>query len=120
MTRPRALALCLLILAAPPALSETDIRDERLEQRLERELRELGADFIGHEAIAVPEDGHPKKYLLLDFEQHDNNRHSERQKRIHSICMEILRNRGLVKSLSEEGVHMVSVAFDQRHQYDCL
>lgn len=118
--RTTPLVTCLFMLATPMALAQTNIGNERLEERLAKEMREMGTDFLGHETVAVPEDGHPKKYLLLDFEKHENAQHEERQERIHNICTRILRNRELVRSLSADGFHMVSVAFGRRHQYDCL
>lgn len=120
MMRSACLSGCLVMLVASLAVAQPSTVNERLEQRLEKELRRLETGFIGHETVAVPEGGHPRKYLLLDFEKRENAQRDERQERIHKICMQILSNRDLVKSLSEDGFHMISVAFDRRHQYDCL
>ena len=119
MIQTLALGGLILISTCLPALAATEA-ENRLERHMLSEMGKLGADFQGLEAVSVPEDGHPKKYLLLDFGQPESPRYEARQERIHSICMRILKNRELVRSLSEQGFHMVSVAFNQRHQYDCL
>jgi len=93
---------------------------ERLEDRLASTLKQVHASYEGYEQATVPEDGHPKTYLLLDFEGDNLSRREQRQERIHHICSRILTNRDLVEDLSRRGVHMVSVAFDRQYQYDCL
>ncbi|PAU82267.1 hypothetical protein CK501_03735 [Halovibrio salipaludis] len=93
---------------------------ERLEDRLASTLKQVNASYEGYEHATVPEDGHPKTYLLLDFEGDNLSRREQRQERIHHICSRILTNRDLVEDLSRRGVHMVSVAFDRQYQYDCL
>lgn len=91
-----------------------------LENRLQRELQSVEARFIGHETITTRERAAPKTYLLLDFHYDEMPPQEELQASIHSICTEVLRNQELVRDLSRNGVNMVSVAFDRRHQYDCL
>ena len=120
MIRGLSLTVLALILTASPLSGASEAQTGELEKRLETALGEVGGDFLGHEAVAVPEDGHPKKYLLLDFEGQQSARQQDRQQRIHSICMQILKNRDLVRDLSRDGFHMVSVAFNRRFQYDCL
>ena len=120
MIRVRPLTVLALILAASPLSGATETRSAELEKRLETALGEVGGEFLGHESVAVPEGGHPKKYLLLDFDGRQSAHQQERQQRIHSICMQILKDRELVRDLSRDGFHMVSVAFNRRFQYDCL
>lgn len=120
MVRGYALLAGTLVLSILTFQTAIAGEGQPLEERLKQELAGLDTDFQGHETVAVPEDGHPKKYLLLDFAEEETTRSDERQQHIHRICMRILKNRDLVRSLSREGFHMVSVAFDQRHQYDCL
>ena len=91
-----------------------------LEKRLTATLEQLQSSFEGYERATVPENGHAKTYLLLDFDGRSLNQRSKRQERIHHICSRILTNRDLVRDLSRQGVHMVSVAFDRNFQYDCL
>ena len=109
-------------LAATLLLSPATVADasERLEDRLAATLKKLHASYEGYEQATVPENGHPKTYLLLDFEGDNLSRREQRQERIHHICSRILTNRDLVEHLSRRGVHMVSVAFNRQYQYDCL
>lgn len=120
MVRKQSMIALMVVLSLAPLSAAGTTQETELEQRLESALGDLGAEFVGHESVAVPEDGHPKKYLLLDFEGQHTARKQERQQRIHSICMQILKNRDLVRDLSRNGFHMVSVAFNKRFQYDCL
>lgn len=120
MIRNLTLTVLALMFTAAPSAGAGETQTGQLEKRLKTALGEVGSEYLGHESVAVPEDGHPKKYLLLDFEGQQSARKQDRQQRIHSICMQILRNRELVRDLSQEGFHMVSVAFNKRFQYDCL
>lgn len=120
MIRNLSLTVLTLMLAASSLAYADPAQGAELEERLETALGEMGGEFLGHESVAVPEDGHPKKYLLLDFEGQQSARKQDRQQRIHSICMQILKDRELVRDLSLDGFHMVSVAFNKRFQYDCL
>lgn len=102
------------------SLSALTAADDDLEQRLTATLEPLHASYEGFERATVPENGHAKTYLLLDFDGHNLSRREQRQERIHHICSRILTNRDLVRDLSRRGVHMVSVAFNRDYQYDCL
>ena len=119
MTRNLTLTVLVLMFTAAPLAGAGETQTAQLEERLKTALGEVGSEYLGHESVAVPEDGHPKKYLLLDFEGQQSAR-QDRQQRIHSNCMQILKNRDLVRDLSRHGFHMVSVAFNKRFQYDCL
>ena len=112
----------LTFLAATLLLSPITVAGtgDSLEERLATTLKQLHASYEGYEQATVPENGHPKTYLLLDFEGDNLSRREQRQERIHHICSRILTNRDLVEDLSRRGVHMVSVAFDRQYQYDCL
>ena len=120
MIRSFTFTVLILVLFASPLAGAGESRAAALEKRLEAALGEVGGEFLGHESVAVPEDGHPKRYLLLDFEGQQSAREADRQQQIHSICMQILKNRELVRDLSRKGFHMVSVAFNRQFQYDCL
>ncbi|MGM0433337.1 MAG: hypothetical protein ACQEQ1_01625 [Pseudomonadota bacterium] len=109
--------LAATLLSSPATLAGTS---DDFEERLAATLKQLHASYEGYEQATVPEDGHPKTYLLLDFEGDNLSRREQRQERIHHICTQILTDRDLVKDLSRRGVHMVSVAFDRHSQYDCL
>lgn len=101
-------------------LSTQTPADDGLGERLTATLEQVHASYEGYERATVPENGHAKTYLLLDFDGRNLSRREERQERIHHICSRILTNRDLVKDLSRQGVHMISVAFNRDYQYDCL
>jgi hypothetical protein len=42
------------------------------------------------------------------------------QASVHKVCMTLLKDRELIRQLSDSGYDMVSVAFDRRSQFDCL
>lgn len=105
----------LLLALGTPAMA-----DAGLDKRLSATLNPLNASYQGYQQATVPENGHPKTYLLLDFDDRNLDRREDRQARIHRICRRVLGNRELVDDLSRRGVHMVSVAFSRDHQYDCL
>ncbi|TNC80910.1 MAG: hypothetical protein C9356_11200 [Oleiphilus sp.] len=58
------------------------------------------------------------KYLVLDFKP--VLALTAIQPTVHHICRTILKDIPLVTQLSYEGYGMISVSFDERHQYDCL
>ncbi len=96
-----------------------DVTDE-LSNQLKQNLPSIEARFVGHETITTRERAAPKTYLLLDFRYDQMPEEQDLQASIHSICTEVLHNQELISDLSRHGVHMVSVAFDRHHQYDCL
>ena len=105
---------CLLVLLMAPTQAEP------LDHRMERTLDGLSPHYSGHESVTVETGKTPGKYLLLDFRYPRTPEGDRMQSRIHRICMAVLSNRDLVSELSEAGYDMISVAFDRRHQYDCL
>lgn len=58
-------------------------------------------------------------YLVMDFASADAHEHA-RLRQVHAICSRVLRDDTLIRTLSREGVDMVSVSFDRQSQYDCL
>ncbi len=58
-------------------------------------------------------------YLVMDFVSGDQLE-GQRLQQVHAICSRVLRDEGLIRRLSREGVDMVSVSFDRQSQYDCL
>ncbi|WP_369600870.1 hypothetical protein AAIA72_13690 [Hahella sp. SMD15-11] len=76
--------------------------------------------FIGYQSIpAAAGDGH--SYMLLDFRfEGPVPGEKDLYASIDRICRTVLANRNLVSDLSRAGYDMVSVAFDERSQYDCL
>ena len=62
-----------------------------------------------------------RKYLVVDFRFTGQELASEQlQASVHKVCMALLKDRDLVRSLSDSGYDMVSVAFDRQSQFDCL
>lgn len=83
------------------------------------------AAYIGHESVEredIPEaSAAERKYLIVDFRFIDHIPAGEQlQASVHKACAALLKNRELIRSLSDSGYDMVSVAFDRRSQFDCL
>jgi len=107
--------ICMLVSLMTPAQAEP------LDDRLERTLEKLNPHFSGHESVRIDkDDATSKKYLLLDFRYNQKPEGEMLQTSIHRICAAVLDNRDMVRELTEAGYYMVSVAFDRKHQYDCL
>lgn len=45
---------------------------------------------------------------------------SNSQASVHRVCKTLLKDRELIRSLSDSGYDMVAVAFDRQSQFDCL
>jgi len=82
------------------------------------------ATYIGYESVerqAVPVSSTvDRKYLIVDFRLQDNPGTEQMQASVHKVCMAMLKNRDLIRDLTDQGYDMVSVAFDRRSQFDCL
>jgi len=83
------------------------------------------AAYIGHESVErqdIPEASPvERKYLIVDFRFTDQMPAGDQlQASVHKACKALLENRELIRSLSDSGYDMVSVAFDRRSQFDCL
>lgn len=61
-----------------------------------------------------------RKYLIVDFRINPATGQEQLQASVHKACMTLLHDRELIRSLSDAGYDMVSVAFDRQSQYDCL
>ncbi|WP_141215555.1 phosphoribosylformylglycinamidine synthase subunit PurS [Hahella sp. CCB-MM4] len=79
--------------------------------------------LIGYQSVEhVRADAYgASKYIVLDFRA-DKARlaDDEAVAKVEFICRKIISNRPLLKDLSELGYDMVSVAFDETSQFDCL
>ncbi len=81
--------------------------------------------YIGYESVeredipvSAPVD---RKYLIVDFRFPSSPADDEQlQASVHKVCMALLKNRDLIRTLSDSGYDMVSVAFDRRSQFDCM
>lgn len=82
------------------------------------------ATYIGYESIEredIPATSHvERKYLVVDFRFKSNPARDQLQASVHKVCMALLKDRELIRSLSDSGYDMVAVAFDRESQYDCL
>lgn len=80
--------------------------------------------YIGYESVeredipvSAPVD---RKYLIVDFRFPSTPADEQLQASVHKVCMALLKNRDLIRTLSDSGYDMVSVAFDRRSQFDCM
>jgi hypothetical protein len=82
------------------------------------------ATYIGYESIereAIPvSSAVERKYLIVDFRFNNEPATEQLQASVHKVCMAMLKDRDLIRDLTEQGYDMVSVAFDRRSQFDCL
>lgn len=82
------------------------------------------ATYIGYQSVEradIPAAAAvDRKYLIVDFRIDPTTGHEQLQASVHKACMTLLRDRELIRSLSDAGYDMVSVAFDRQSQYDCL
>lgn len=82
------------------------------------------ATYIGYESIErdmIPvTSAIDRKYLIVDFRLNGELGTEQLQASVHKVCMALLKDRDLIRDLSNKGYDMVSVAFDRRSQFDCL
>jgi len=76
------------------------------------------ATYIGFESVEREDIPAParvdRKYLIVDFRFPGQEPGQEQlQASVHRVCMTLLKDRELVRSLSDSGYDMVSVAFDR-------
>ncbi|MEQ5816853.1 hypothetical protein J3362_15160 [Marinobacter sp. NFXS11] len=119
ITRSLRLAVAALLLSAPLAHAEN------LDVLMSQVFPEAQATYIGYESIErqdIPASAAvERKYLIVDFRLASTDMASEQlQASVHKVCMTLLKDRDLIRQLSDSGYDMVSVAFDRRSQFDCL
>lgn len=109
--------LFLLVSAGPAAAANLDLLLSGL-------FPEHQATYIGYESVereAIPvSSAVDRKYLIVDFRLNNDPDTEQLQASVHKVCMAMLKNRDLIRDLSNRGYDMVSVAFDRRSQFDCL
>lgn len=112
-----ALILPLLFCAGPASAGNLDLLLSGL-------FPDSQATYIGYESVereTIPVSSHvERKYLIVDFRFNNNPGTEQLQASVHKVCMAMLKDRDLIRDLSEQGYDMVSVAFDRRSQFDCL
>lgn len=105
-------------LACPPVMAEN------LDVLMNRLFPNEHATYIGYESVEredIPETSSiDRKYLIVDFRFRSAPPREQLQASVHKVCMALLKNHDLVRSLSDSGYDMVSVAFDRKSQFDCL
>jgi hypothetical protein len=117
---PLLTTLLILFGLSAPAKAESNI-----DLLMSEVFPQSQAAYIGYESIErqdIPESSSvERKYLIVDFRFTEQLPAGEQlQASVHKACMALLKNRELVRSLSDSGYDMVSVAFDRRSQFDCL
>lgn len=112
-----ALILPLLFTAGPATAGNLDLLLSGL-------FPEHQATYIGHESVEreiIPMASNvERKYLIVDFRLNGDPGTEQLQSSVHKVCMAMLKDRDLIRDLSNQGYDMVSVAFDRRSQFDCL
>ncbi|MFL1453907.1 hypothetical protein ACJO5Y_05640 [Marinobacter sp. GN3S48] len=110
--------ILLSILASRPALAEN------LDVLMSNVFSNEQPTYIGYESVEredIPVTAAvDRKYLIVDFRFHSTPAAEQLQASVHKVCMTLLKNRELIRSLSDSGYDMVAVAFDRRSQFDCL
>jgi hypothetical protein len=119
ITRSLRLAATALLLSAPL------VHAENLDVLMSQVFPDAQATYIGYESVErqdIPASAAvERKYLIVDFRLASNDMASEQlQASVHKVCMTLLKDRDLIRQLSDSGYDMVSVAFDRRSQFDCL
>lgn len=112
-------AIFFLVLSAPTAQAEN------LDIVMSQVFPQDQATYIGYESVEredIPMASTvERKYLIVDFRLAAKQQASEQlQASVHKVCMALLKDRELIRNLSDSGYDMVSVAFDRRSQFDCL
>jgi hypothetical protein len=80
-------------------------------------------DLIGYQSVDQPEPDEigATKYIILDFRADGQHmQEDEIVAKVGDICSQITNNQPLIHNLSALGYDMVSVAFDDHSQFDCL
>ncbi|MBR9869967.1 MAG: hypothetical protein GYB26_02370 [Gammaproteobacteria bacterium] len=84
------------------------------------EVTYIGYESIEREDIPASADV-DRKYLVVDFRFKGSLPSTEKlQAKVHQVCMTMFKDQQLMRSLSDSGYDMVSVAFDRQSQFDCL
>lgn len=112
-------ALTLLL-----ALASQSVMAGNLDVLLSGIFPDKQATYIGYESIEredIPATSAvERKYLIVDFRFESEPPQEQLQANVHRVCMALLKDRELIRSLSDSGYDMVAVAFDRKSQFDCL
>jgi hypothetical protein len=118
---PKHLITALIL---PLLLSSGPVMAANLDLLLNQLLSDHQATYIGYESVErenIPvSSAIERKYLIVDFRFQTKQGSEQLQASVHKVCMALLKDRSLIRDLSDQGYDMVSVAFDRRSQFDCL
>ena len=117
--------VALGILTATLLLPSFSAHGENLDLLMSQVFPQGQATYIGYESVEredIPvSSAIDRKYLIVDFRFEARQPPVEQlQASVHKVCMTLLKDRDLIRHLSDSGYDMVSVAFDRRSQFDCL
>ncbi len=105
-------------------IASTSALAENLDVLMSGLFADTEARYIGYDSVErqeIPQSSAvDRKYLIVDFRFELEPPTTQLQASVHKVCMALLRDRELVRSLSNEGYDMVAVAFDRQSQYNCL
>ncbi len=114
---PYLLSVVALAVSTPAMADDIDLLMADLFP--EAEISYIGYDTV--ERMDIPEAAPvDRTYLIVDFRLHHPLALDRLQTTVHKVCMTLLKNQDLMRSLSSDGYDMVAVAFDRHSQYDCL
>lgn len=113
------------ILATVALLFAATTQAENLDVVMSQVFPQDRVTYIGYESVEredIPvSSALERKYLIVDFRFAARQPESEQlQASVHKACMALLKDRELIRRLSDSGYDMVSIAFDRRSQFDCL
>lgn len=119
------IASTLRIAAATLLLSASQAQAENIDVLMSQVFPAGQATYIGYESVErqdIPVSAAvERKYLIVDFRLASGQMASDQlQASVHKVCMTLLKDRDLIRQLSDSGYDMVSVAFDRNSQFDCL
>ncbi len=89
----------------------------------ELDTRTTQLDLIGYQSVEQPQPDATgaMKYIILDFRAGKSLvAEEDLVASVDTICRSIITNQPLIRNLSNMGYDMVSVAFDDVSQFDCL
>ncbi|AOY89022.1 hypothetical protein BKP64_13085 [Marinobacter salinus] len=112
-------------IAATLMFSVSGAHAENLDILMNQVFPQGQATYIGYQSVEREDipvtSAVDRKYLIVDFRFDARQPPTEQlQASVHKVCMTLLKDRELVRHLSDSGYDMVSVAFDRRSQFDCL
>lgn len=120
MTIKRFIGASALLLA----LASQPVMAGNLDVLLSGIFPDKQATYIGYESVEredIPATSAvERKYLIVDFRFESEPPQEQLQANVHKVCMALLKDRELIRSLSDSGYDMVAVAFDRKSQFDCL